>query len=377
MPDELNPTRLALARRRRGLTKAKLAERLHITSRSVANYENGDQQPSPAVLDQLAEVLSFPVEFFTGTDVEPIPEDAASFRSLTSMSAAQRNQALGAGSLAVLLDEWIDLRFARPEPDLPDLTDVTPDGAAEIVRAEWGLGHRPVSNMVHLLERQGVRVFSLDEEGREVDAFSFWRHGHPYVLLNTLKSAEHGRFDAAHELGHLVLHRHGHRGRDAELQAQQFAAAFLLPRSSVLAAGITQPSLAELVVRKTEWKVSVTALIMRLHDLELLSDWQYRTLFVEASKRGYRRREPNPVPRERSQVLAKVIDQLRAEGVSRHRIAQELCISTEDFDRLVFGLVLLPRTGGALQPVPSPPRRDHLHLVGEAPSVRGRRTRIT
>jgi hypothetical protein len=52
-------------------------------------------------------------------------------------------------------------------------------------------------------------VFSLALDAAEVDAFSMWRQSTPYVFLNTKKSAEHGRFDAAHELGHLVLHRHG------------------------------------------------------------------------------------------------------------------------------------------------------------------------
>ena len=33
-----------------------------------------------------------------------------------------------------------------------------------------------------------------------MDAYSFWRRGVPYVFLNTMKSAERSRMDAAHEL---------------------------------------------------------------------------------------------------------------------------------------------------------------------------------
>ena len=70
----------------------------------------------------------------------------------------------------------------------------------------------------------------------EVDAFSMWRQETPFVFLNTQKSAERTRFDAAHELGHLVLHRHGSpQGQDAEREANAFASAFLMPRASVLA----------------------------------------------------------------------------------------------------------------------------------------------
>ncbi|MEK2654790.1 ImmA/IrrE family metallo-endopeptidase [Pseudomonas aeruginosa] len=50
----------------------------------------------------------------------------------------------------------------------------------------------------------------MAEETSQVNAFSCWRRGvTPFVFLNTQKSAEASRFDAAHELGHLVLHRHG------------------------------------------------------------------------------------------------------------------------------------------------------------------------
>ncbi|MEU8739183.1 ImmA/IrrE family metallo-endopeptidase [Streptomyces halstedii] len=52
----------------------------------------------------------------------------------------------------------------------------------------------------------------------EVDAFAVWREGVPFVFLNTQKSAERGRFDAAHEFGHLVMHgsEHACSGPEAE-----------------------------------------------------------------------------------------------------------------------------------------------------------------
>jgi hypothetical protein len=60
-----------------------------------------------------------------------------------------------------------------------------------------------------LLEARGIRVFSLTEPCFELNAFSHWVAVTPFVFLNTMKTAESSRFDAAHELGHLVLHRHG------------------------------------------------------------------------------------------------------------------------------------------------------------------------
>lgn len=359
----VNPTRLHLARLRRGYTKSHLAKLTGLSARSITNYEKGLQNPTEETLATLAEAMAFPVEFFGQPDLEAIAEAAASFRSLTSMTAAKRDQALGAGTLALVIDEWIEGRFSRPAPDVPEVDDETPEAAAEIVRAEWGLGTKPIKNMIHLLELHGIRVFSLAEAGRSVDAFSFWRDQRPYVMLNTQKSAEHSRFDAAHELGHLVLHRTGERGRDAERDANQFASAFLMPRPAILAAGLAHATLPTLVTRKAEWKVSVVALIYRLHALGILTDWQYRSLYIAASKKGYRSQEPRPAQRETSQVLDKVLDYLRAQGITRRDVARSLHLEVEDFDRLVFGLVMLAQDGGSPSGPSSSGARPHLRVV--------------
>jgi Zn-dependent peptidase ImmA (M78 family) len=125
----------------------------------------------------------------------------------------------------------------RSSKDSADLSSETnPESAAEYVRDRWALGQQPIKNMIHLLESKGVRVFSIAVEAREVDAFSTWKGGVPFIFLNSYKSAERSRFDAAHELGHLILHRHGEpQGRQAEIDANRFAAAFLMPKAGVLA----------------------------------------------------------------------------------------------------------------------------------------------
>ena len=138
-----NPNRLELARRRRGWTKSKLATKIGVSTKSITNYESGDQQPSDATLARMATELSFPQAFFSEPDVELIAETAASFRSLASMTASQRHQALGAGTLAMIIDEWIEERFTRPAPAVPSVITNDPEEAAEIVRAEWELGCRP------------------------------------------------------------------------------------------------------------------------------------------------------------------------------------------------------------------------------------------
>ncbi len=335
-----NPSRLGLARKRRGLSMKQLAEDIGVKPRSISGFERGEFGPSEDTVKEMARRLRFPLDFFFGPDIDSPPRRSVSFRAMSRMPASERDAALGACGIALLLNDWIEKRFDLPHPDLPDLQDDNPEAAAETVRANWHLGYRPIKNMVHLLESRGVRVFSLSEDTRRMDAFSFWRADTPFVFLNTKKSAERSRFDAAHELGHLLLHRHGGpSGQAAEAEANAFAAALLMPTSSVFATVRWSVNVKQLIKLKKKWNVSVAALAHRLWKLKFLSDWHYRSICIEMAP--FRSQEPDPSPREQSQVLQKVFGSLEMDGVTRGDVARELRVHRRDLEELVFGLTLL------------------------------------
>lgn len=320
--------------------------------------------PGALNLAKLGNVLNFPPLFFSGDDLEEPPFDGTSFRALTYLTAKQRDQALGAGALALTLSDWIDQRFTLPAPAVAKLLAVGPEDAAMYVRHAWKLGEKPVRNMIHLLEAHGVRVFSLVEECRELDAFSFWREDTPFIFLNTVKSAEHSRMDSAHELGHLVMHWKGiSRGKDTEREAEAFASAFLMPKGSIVADAPRGAGIEALIKAKHRWNVSLSALVYRMHTLSMLTDWQYRSLFIEISSHGFRTHEPEPSQPETSQVLAKVFKSLRDEGVTRFDVAEELALSPEEVDRLIFGLVLTPLSGSSNASVVVGQKDPKLRLV--------------
>lgn len=367
-----NALRFALARKRRGMKKRELAKRVGITERSVSAYESGDQQPEVTTLGRISDVLGFPEAFFLGEDPELPTPDVASFRSLSKMTSSQRDMALGAGAVALLLNEWIEARFDLPPPDLPDLgrerssaelassnsiesepdyptssSSQDPEAGAEMLRAHWKLGEQPIRNMITLLESKGVRIYSLAIDAKEVDAFSMWSGGRAFMFLNTFKSAEHCRFDAAHELGHLVLHQHAQpQGPDLEREANAFASAFLMPRASVLSLAPRAPSLPSLIKYKKHWAVSVAALNYRLHALGLISDWTYRTICIQIAQEGFRTSEPEGVAHEKSVILEKVFAALRDDGLTRASIAEQLAIDPGEVNALTFGLMLNALKGG-------------------------------
>lgn len=355
----VNPSRLELARRRRGVSMRRLAELVDVEPRSVSAYEKGEFSPSLETLKRIASRLQFPIEFFYGPDLDMPRTRVVSFRALSRMSAAERDGALGAGALALMLHDWIDAKFELPKCDIPDLQGEDPETAAESLRSAWGLGYRPIKNMIHLVESRGVRVFSLAEDTKRVDAFSFWRSDTPFIFLNTAKSTERSRFDCAHELGHLVLHKHGGpQGQGTEDQANAFASAFLMPASSVWATVRHTPTVAQMVDLKKRWTVSVVALLYRLWKLKVFTDWQYRSMCIEVAE--YRKNEPDPASRETSQVLAKVFDALRASAVTKSAIATELAIQVGELEELIFGLVA--KEGGA-RLKPSSAAGAHLRIV--------------
>lgn len=351
-------SRLSIARKRKQFTKKELAERAGITAVHLTRLESGTGgEPSSATVQSLAEALEYPYDFFYSSDCDELAADAVSFRSLSTLSARQRDAALAAGVIAFELHDWVAERFSLPQPQLLDLRDEEPKAAAEALRSHWGIGTKPVDHMIKLLEAKGVRVFALAEQHKNVDAFSCWHGEIPFVFLNTFKSAERSRFDAAHELGHLVLHIHGaNSSRDVEREADSFASAFLINRGDLISHLPKVYSLDQLVSAKKRWGVSVAALARTAFDIGLLSDWHYRDMCKQMSILGYRSKEPLGLPREKSSLWRLVFEELWKEGVTRETIAKALCVPAHEVEALVGQLVTQQVLGGNKQ-------RPNLSLV--------------
>jgi Zn-dependent peptidase ImmA (M78 family) len=359
---KFNPARLSIARKRRLLNKQKLADLLRVELRTIVRWEMSQADPTAENLDAIAIVLKFPKAFFFGPDIDCPVCEHTSFRSQTSMTAAEREASLAAGQIGFLVSDWIAERFDLPQANLPDLHLFDPESAAKMLRCEWGMGEKPISNMIHLLESKGVRVFSLAENTAHVNAYSLWRKEVPYIFLNTFKSAECSRFDAAHELAHLVLHQDGGmKGREAEEQANLFASAFLMPPSDVLASLPRVRDLKHLIGAKKRWRVSLAALAYRVHKMGVVSDWRNRDFCIAIAKNGFNKSEPEPIEREGSVVLEKVIKALWAEKTTPHDVAEELHIPDSELSGL-FGVL-----NGSQQ---SKPSGSELMLVEEAEGIK-------
>jgi Zn-dependent peptidase ImmA (M78 family)/transcriptional regulator with XRE-family HTH domain len=312
------PARLTLARELRGLTKAELAERIDRSAAAIGQFEGGGRatcRPDAKTVGALALALGVPVAFFTRkTPANLLEVDDCHFRSLRSASQRARRRLLARGSLLCDLMGFLDEQVEFPREQVSSVartvrSEADIEACAVRVRRAWGLGLGPINNVVNLLERSGVLVTHVPENCADVDAFSTWHEGRPLIFLVMHKgSTSRTRFDACHELGHLVMHADvAAANPDLERQANRFASAFLLPKESFLIEcprGLNWDHFYEL---KRRWKVSVGALIRRAFDLKCISEATYRRAYVHMNKTGERTQERDEPPVELPTLISKAM----------------------------------------------------------------------
>ena len=134
------------------------------------------------------------------------------------------------------------------------------------------------------------------------------------------------------------MHRHkGSSHPSAEDEANEFASAFLMPPEDLLAETSWGMSLTDLIEKKRRWGVSAAALAYTLHKLGKISDWHYRSYCIALGKFG-RDTEPNPMPRETSQVWEKVLTDLWRRGKPISKLATDLMVPERELNSLLFGI---------------------------------------
>jgi len=364
MADLFVASRLSMARSLRTMTATALAKAADVTPEWLSKVENDRTTPSSELVARLAEALDLPVGFFYRDSARLPSTEAFYFRASSKLAQKDEGAARTLASLVCELSQWMDSTYRLPAPGVPEIQEIAdadldagPEVAAEALRAHWGLGTAPISTMVGLLESKGARIFSVSGTFAAIDAFSFRHKSNAIVFLNPSKSAERLRFDLSHELGHLLLHGGSlYEGDDKarERQANDFAAAFLMPRDGLLGSLRGNVTLDVVLRLRDEWKVSAMAVAVRLHRLAVISDWTYRLMCQELSRRGFRRSEPgSALIAESSSLWSQVLDDLRAQGRGFPFLARLLDVRAADVRSLLVGLVPLALSGGSARSVRS------------------------
>lgn len=301
-----NGERLKQARVIRGMTVAELAEKVAQQRQTLSMYEINKSQPSESTMEAISRELRFPKQFFYEESVGN--QGTVYFRSLLTTNKRYRSEQIAKMKILTQIYRFLQDYIEFPEFDSSDIpSGISPDEAAAYLREIWELGQRPIENIVTLVEQHGILVTTFSTSTDDIDAFSepLVVDGSSTFLIaysNNKTSAARVHFDIAHELGHIVMHEWSEDIEDLskeefrarEQQANDFAAAFLLPpdafRNDLLAG---EPySLAYYKQLKRKWRVSIAAMIRRARDLNVISTEDYQMLLRNMQRRGQRKEEP-------------------------------------------------------------------------------------
>src|SRR6266487_1523263 len=305
--------RLRLARKKAGFSLRGLSAAMNerVTAQAIGKYERGEDIPSSGVLIALAKALGVSLSYLL--DSQGIELTAVEFRTKANTTARDRAQV----ETEVL--EWIE-RYLQIELILDlDSTEwqcpiVPPRPLGEIndaemlakeVRDKWKLGLDPIPNATELLEEKGLKVLIVQLPPRVSGFTCLVGRGRgqpelPVIVVNNQSTLERRRLTLAHELAHRLIDTHSLSDKDEERAATMFAGAFLMPREHFLReVGKRRNALGyqELIDLKRLYRVSGVALLMRMRQLDIISESTLVYAF-QSIARTWRTQEPEELEPE-------------------------------------------------------------------------------
>lgn len=308
----------------RRYTQAELAAESGISQGVISKLESGLVTISVEQAAMLARSLEVPAALFD----QPATQPRVLHFLRSSLPAKLRNRLLADIALLRTRVPLVLSHADAPPADVLYLprTSVpvgSPIDGARAFRRAWGLLAAPMPSLVPLLEQHGVMCLWWNIAGVGVDAIADWTlEGRPIMLLNRGADEHSLRWAMAHELGHATLHDASNR--EAEREADEFAAELLMPAIKVRPE-LEDANLTRLVELRETYEVSVNALARRALDLHAITATHYRQLVREISSRSTLGHQPHRL--EQPAVIERVV--WRRPGNS-FQTAAEALMSFED-----------------------------------------------
>lgn len=300
--------RLKQLRSASGLTQEGLADLVGCSPGNISKWERGSAFPTVSSFHRICDYFEVSERWLLEKPVKSSPKQPSFFRSQVTTPKISWDIAEARldwlEEISYKLQESLELPKIRipsySGPDVRTISDEEIESLADQCRKEWRLGLGPIQNVIQTLENFGIVTTRCTLGYLKMDGVSRWSEvdDRPYVLIAGDKASPiRNRFDAAHELGHLVLHRSVSLEQSKidyqliENQAHRFASAFLMPSES-FPLEVKWPTLDGILALKKRWKVSIAAMIKRCHDLNVIDDDAVLRLWKGRSARGWVKKEP-------------------------------------------------------------------------------------
>lgn len=349
--------RIKEARIARGYSMQELSDSIGVTKQSLSKYENDLTNVSADIAFRISNVLDLPIEFFMKEridKVERFDEKPIFFRSLRATSKKVKESLSQNLKFIEEFYEYFSMFIDFPCFDFKELnenykiglTDNEIENIAAKTREKLGLNDGPIANLTRTLEENGIIITRIELKTHKVDAFSnITSNGIPIIILGSDKnSAVRSRMDLAHELGHIVLH--SHLSKDIviknhniiEEEAKKFASCFLLPYKE-FSEDVYSINLDKFIYLKRKWRVSIAGMIVRAHQLNLITDEQYTYLFKRISAKKWRTIEPldDVIELEHPSLLKEAIDLLLDNNVvGLDELIRDLAFTKKEIESLCY-----------------------------------------
>ncbi len=333
-----NPQMLKLARELRGYTQAQLSASLNVAQGTISKIEKLGSGFDNEIAIKLSSFLNIPISFFESKDV--IIPIQGEYRKKISTTVRQYNQN---NALMTIVERQLLklLEGIEINPNEIPVWDVEAEGSpklcAQYLRKRWKLARGRINDLTILVENSGAIIIPLPLV--DMDGFSMYTtNGIPLIFINRDISADRARLTLAHELGHIIMHLSCKVSddRDKEREAFEFGAELLMPELEIKPQ-LTRLNLAVLADLKKYWKTSMQSIVRRAKDLGMLTDNQYKYLWIQMGVEGFKVREPIFFSAETPTTLKQIIDAYKDEmDYSTEEIASLIDASREDFSNIYF-----------------------------------------
>lgn len=305
---QLNIEMLTLAREAKGYTQKDLAVLCDCNQSRISKIESGELAPQEADVQNFVRVLGQAREFLFQRAIAS-PASVSFYRKAQGLPLKMLRQCNAQMNVRRI---EIERRLGNARLGIRGLPTFLPgDGGAKAVaqklRQEWELPVGPVRNLTKLVEEAGCVIVDFPFPSSKLDGLCIRApEKPPIIFLNQNFPKSRRRLSLAHELGHLVMHTNPHE--KVEEEAWEFAAEFMMPAAEI-AGQLTNINLDTLGRLKSQWGVSMQAILQRAKNLGKISESHSRFLWIQIAKCGYRINEPfeDVIPDEIPTELEKLL----------------------------------------------------------------------
>lgn len=330
---------LKRARLLKNLSLKEAGKILNMSAPAISKYEKGEIIPNSKKIIEFANAYNVKtIDLLKSYDLPQMKFN--SFRKKKKLSgqklelAKEIIQTEVAKYFEVLdLNEFSDLYLPLPKYKCYDINDA--EICAEKFRKEViEISDKlPISDLTSILENLGIVIVIINKKIENFDGLSEIVNDRPVIVLaSNNDDGARQRFTIAHELGHLVLDIP--ENMDSEKLCNRFASALLMPKKATInefGESRNKISFYELDAFKKEYKVSYTAIIFRLKNLNIISEYQYRNLSIYLNK-YIGRNDPDPILLEKTYQFEKIVHKLETNNIITITKARELLgVSNDEY----------------------------------------------